>query len=231
VTAAAQSIGGHELAEAAGLTIKKEFEKDPDFEVQTDAGNLPPDMIVRPGPYELQCDLPDGGVHPGYQTLRVHIIQNGKRVAESSCSMTARVTCTVAVATERIAGGEILEAGSFKSIRREVSAAELKERCNAEKLCGLRAKQSIGADQLLTKSQFALPLVIRRGESVRILVRRGTLELTAVGQARNDASVDEPVRVFVNDSGAEIVARTSGLREACLDDPLADSRKNLETHR
>ena len=53
-----------------------------------------------------------------------------------------------------------------------------------------------------------------------ILVKRGALELAARGEARGDAGLDDPVRILVADTGAEIVARASGPREATLDDPL-----------
>lgn len=229
VTAASQTVTSNELTEAAGLILQNELQKDPDIEAQVQAATPTPELVIRPGAYQLQCDLPEGGVHPGVQTVHVHVIQNGKHAAESTCSMCSHVTCPIAIAIERLAAGELLEATSYKIVRREVTAAELKERCNAEKLCGLRSKQSIAADQMLTKSQFAQPLSIRRGEAVRIVVRRGVLELTAVGQARNDASIDDPVRIFISDSGAEVMARTSGLREATLDDPLAGNRDGRTT--
>ena len=219
VMASADVVNGPQLAEAAATAVRNELSKDQDFDVRCESVGNTTDQIIRAGAYELSADLPEEGARPGNQSVRVRILQNGKRVAETVCTVNAHITCTIRVAAEHIPSGDVLEANEVKSIRKEVTANDLRERCDVTKLYGMRARTSISAGQMLTRSEFALPFVIKRGEAVHLTVRRGALELTATGQARGDAALDDPVHIFIADSNAEVVARASGLREACMDDP------------
>ena len=224
VMASAQVVSGAALSEAAAAAVRTELSKDADFDVRCESVGNTNDQIIRAGEYELNADLPEEGPRPGTQSVRVRILQNGKRIAETVCTINAHVICTLRVAAEHIPSGDVLEATEVKSIRREVTANELHERCDTAKLYGMRARSTISAGQMLTRVEFALPYVIKRGDAVHLVVRRGSLELVATGQARNDAAIDDPVKIFVIDSNAEVMARASGVREASMDDPGSKQR-------
>ncbi|MGD0088962.1 MAG: flagellar basal body P-ring formation chaperone FlgA, partial [Planctomycetota bacterium] len=180
---------------------------------------------VRPGPVELGADLAEAELRVGVQSVRVRVMQNGRRAAEAMARVKVRVTGTLTVAAERLSAGDVLTESGYRTIRREFTANDLRARCDPRKLVGMVAKRNIAPDEPLTKALFALPQVIKRGEAVTVLVKRGALELTTQGEARNDAALDDPVRVFLVDSHSEIVARASGARQATLDDPLAGRQK------
>jgi flagellar basal body P-ring formation protein FlgA len=219
VTAASQTITGERLTEIAANAVRAYFAQDADLEAEVIVSSTPGDVLLRPGPVSLDAELPDSGPRPGTLSVRVRVSQNGRRIAEPVAGVLVHVTGSLPVASERLLAGEILGEAGVKLVRRELSAGELASRCTPARLVGMRAKKIIAADEPLTRGLFAAPQVIHRGEAITIVVKRGDLELAARGEARNDAALDEPVRVLVQDSSAEVIARASGAREATLDDP------------
>lgn len=218
VTAEIQNVTGAEVARAAKTALSAEFRKIPDLDAEIEITSQPSDFLLRAAPYDFQIDPADLEARPGNHNIRVRVIQFGHRAAEVIAGLSAKVIATLNVASERINTGDILLESGIKSVRREVTAMELKERCDSSKFIGMRAKQSIAGDQVLLRGCFASPLAIKRGDAVQVVVRRGGLELSAAGEARNDASVGDTVHVFVASSNAEILARASGPHEASMDE-------------
>jgi flagellar basal body P-ring formation protein FlgA len=219
VTATAETIKGSTLSEAVQQSIQNHYQADADMSAEVEITTPAADLIVRIAEHNLEVEVPSGGFRPGSQRVKVRVMHDGKRLAEGNVGVNVRVTGNVVVAAGRIAGDDILQESDLKQVRRELTAADLKSRDDARKLIGMRAKRAIAADEVLVKSMFAMPQVIKRGDLVTIFVRRGNLELATRGEARSDAVLDERVRVLVLDNDAEVNARASGPREATIDDP------------
>ena len=227
VTAASETLSGQRMADVAIAAVKEYFEKDADYETDIELSSIPADLCFRPGPVELAVELPDTGPRPGSQSIRVRILQAGRRMAEHNVGLRVRITGSVQVAAERMLVGDALAESGIKIIRRELTISELQGCSNALQWVGMHAKRVITAGEALNKSSFALPQIIKRGDAVTIFVRRGGLELATRGEARNDAALHDSVRVLVLDSGSEVVARASGSREVTMDEwiPEAPGRK------
>jgi len=219
VTATAETIKGAALAETVQKAIHDYYEANAEMTAEIEVTTPPADLIVRSPLNNLEVEVPVGGFRPGSQRVKVRVTEDGKRLAESNVGVNVRVTGNVTVAAGRIGVDDILQENDLKQVRRELSAADLKLRDDARKLIGMRAKRAIAADELLVKSLFVMPQVIKRGDMVTIFVRRGSLELATRGEARSDANLNERVRVLVLDNDAEVNARASGPREATIDDP------------
>jgi flagella basal body P-ring formation protein FlgA len=224
VTAQSQAIQMQDVMDLVRDSVRAAFEQDSDLETQVEFTNAQQLNPVRPGHTELSVEVPEAGLRPGVQMVRVRVSQSGRRVAETPVSIRVRVTGTVTVAAERIPANAVLEETSIKTLRKELTANEMNLRGELSELIGLRAKQSISAGQILQRRMLAQPLVIKRGDAVSVIVRRGALELTAMGEARADAALNESVRVLLQDNGAEVIGRASGSREVCLDQPGKNNR-------
>jgi flagella basal body P-ring formation protein FlgA len=216
VAALAQMVDGKQMADAVTAAIRAEIEQDRDLEVETEITSVPNNVALRPGDVKLDSELP-AALHPGAQSLRVRILQDSRVTGEACVGVRIQITGSVQVAAERLAAGDILCEADIKSVRRELTSVELRERCDAAKLVNLRAKSAITPGQVLSRSLFAAPHVIKRGDAVTLRLQRGTLELAARTEARTDAAADESVRLRL-DNGAEVIARAVGPREASMDE-------------
>jgi flagellar basal body P-ring formation protein FlgA len=225
VTAQAQAISPEDITVALQDAVRVAYEHDSDLETSVEVVSLQPLNPLRPGPVDISVDLPNNGIRPGSVSLRVAFSQNNRRIADTSVAVRVKVIGTLTVAGDRIPGGTVLSDGDLRTLRRELSSSELEQRCDAHELIGLRAKQTLSAGRPVTKRMVAEPLLVKRGDAVSIVVRRGALELSTRGEARSDAALHDTVRVFVPQSEAEIMARVTGPREVSMDDPRTNASR------
>ncbi len=228
VTASSEALPAAMLADAAAKAVREYFLKDADLVVETEIANAPSDVLLRNAQVSLDVETPPSGFRPGTQAVRVRVLQDGKRVAEASVSLKVRITGSVYVAARRITGNEILDEEDIKEIRRELSPGEMQNRFQGQKLAGMRSRRPVAKDEILQRSGFSVPQVIKRGDLVTIHVRRGGLELATRGEAKSDGLLDEVVRVTLVDGGEEVRARASAVGEVTIDDPNRGRRFNLE---
>lgn len=221
VTALSQAIPAPDVDAAIVEAVRKFYSGDSDLEVSAEVLSQQAFTPIRPGPIEISVDVPDAGLRPTTQSLRVRISQNGRRVAEAAASVRVRVNGTITVATERLPANAVITEADIKTVRKDLSANDLTLRSDANDLIGLRVKQAISSGGVVHRKLLAAPLVIKRGDAVAVTVRRGGLELHSSGEARNDAALNEAVRVFIPDSNAEVAGRAAGPREVALDEPVS----------
>lgn len=217
VTALSQAIPAADVDAAIVDSVRKFYSADSDLEVTADVLSQQPFTPIRPGPIEVSVDIPEAGLRPTTQSLRVRIMQNGRRVAEAAASVRIKVNGSIAVAAERLPVNTVITESDIKTVRKDLSASDLLLRGDANDLIGLRVKQMISAGGVVHRKLLAAPLVIKRGDPVAVVVRRGGLELHSTGEARGDAALNESVRIFIPDSNAEVVGRAAGPREVALD--------------
>jgi len=225
VTALSQAIPAPDVDAAVVDAVRKFYSADSDLEITAEVLSQQAFTPIRPGAIEINVDIPEAGLRPTTQSLRVRIMQNGRRVAEAAASVRVRVNGSITVAAERLAAGTVIADADLKTVRRDLSANDLTLRSEASDLIGLRVKQAISGGGVVHRKLLAAPLVIKRGDPVAVIVRRGGLELHSSGEARNDAALNESVRIFIPDSNAEVVGRAAGPREVALDTPHSQGTK------
>jgi flagella basal body P-ring formation protein FlgA len=72
---------------------------------------------------------------------------------------------------------------------------------------GKRLKQSVKAGQYLRANMLAAPLVIQRGDRVKILVENGPLKIETIGVAKNSGGIGAQIRVENISSKKTVVGR------------------------
>lgn len=83
-------------------------------------------------------------------------------------------------------------------------------------LIGAEARRRLSPGRILTSRDIGPPMLVRRGQSVRIVYARGGLTLTALGTAREDGAFGERVRVVNPDSRMEILGTATGPQEVTV---------------
>ncbi|GAA0758950.1 flagellar basal body P-ring formation chaperone FlgA [Ideonella azotifigens] len=80
-------------------------------------------------------------------------------------------------------------------------------------LVGMSPRRALRAGQVLQKRMLSAPLLVRRGESVRIVARSGPVEVTNAGEAMDPGRLNETVRVRNSRTGRILRARITGAGE------------------
>ncbi len=216
VTAAAQTVPGELLEAETERCVCAALANDPDLEVSLEILNHPAALTLRPGTLKFESDASVVNLRPGVQTVRLHILQNSHTTVEQAMGLRLRLTGSVALAAHRLVSGDSLQDADIKTVRKELNISEYLNRGDASRWVGMRMRKAILADEMLVRTSFVFPPVIKRGEAVTVYYHQNSIELTVRGEARSDAALDEPVRVLITDSGSEIVGRATGLREVSL---------------
>lgn len=106
----------------------------------------------------------------------------------------AEISAEVLIATTSLASGHVLAAEDLASERRDVSNAQdaLSELTAA---VGQALKRSLRPGQVLQRQMLTAPLLVRRGDTVRIVARSGPVEVSNAGEALENGHGDDVIRV------------------------------------
>jgi flagellar basal body P-ring formation protein FlgA len=81
---------------------------------------------------------------------------------------------------------------------------------DAEQLIGLVARRALSPNQPIADADVDAPVAVRRGETVTMVLESGTITLTAQGQALQDGSAGDVIRVVNTTSSITIEATVEG---------------------
>lgn len=121
----------------------------------------------------------------------------------------AQISAMVAVAAAPLAAGQVLTAADMALERRDITAIA-DSSADLAALAGLSSRRTLRPGDVLRKSQLAAPLLVKRGESVRIVARREQIEVSMAGEALDAGALEAQVRVRNVASGTVIRARVTG---------------------
>ena len=115
---------------------------------------------------------------------------------------------TLGVTTE-LKRGHVLTRDDVMAIQVPASQVPRDAIQRVELVEGAELRRRVRPGESLRQAWFKIPPVISRGERVRIVARRGTIQLTTVGQALNNARQNAFVRVKNLDSKKVITGRAT----------------------
>jgi flagella basal body P-ring formation protein FlgA len=127
------------------------------------------------------------------------------------------VLAQVVVAASEIRKGEVLTPRHLATAVQDIS--NLREPClNAQEILGKKITRSLKAGNVILLSQVDFPPMVRKGELVRMIVRKGTLRVSATGVARSDGKKNETIQVQNINSNKIVYCRVSrpGIVEVAL---------------
>jgi flagella basal body P-ring formation protein FlgA len=113
----------------------------------------------------------------------------------------------VVLARRPVARGERLTADDVVVDRRDLSQLPADVVTSLDGLDGVVARRPLAAWTALRRGELEPPSAVHRGDVVLLVAERGALRITAPGEVREDAGLNQPVRVVNRLSRKELVGR------------------------
>ena len=137
--------------------------------------------------------------------MSLQVRATGNRTVEVGCPqpggwklfvpVTIRNEQNVLMLARGVAAGETLSPADITTVRRDTARIAGAVLSDPQLAVGRVARRALGAGTLLGANDLVAPRIIRRGDSVALVSRRGGVEVRVAGKALGDAGQDERVSV------------------------------------
>ena len=111
------------------------------------------------------------------------------------------VTAQILTAERPLPRGHLVGAGDVTLVERDVATMRRGYYTDVKAMAGLRLKQPLLAGQVITPAMLAADRVIRRGQTVTIVVAGGGINISMSGKALADGALNQRIRVENSNSG------------------------------
>jgi flagella basal body P-ring formation protein FlgA len=166
------------------------------------------------------CRVPEGSTirvtfEPGEQ-FRGHALvslvveDNGKKVISRRVNVKIDRYTTLLGAAADLRRGQTISRADLVSIRIAKSKAPKDSVQRPEFVEGSEVRRTIKAGDVIRQAWFKIPPVIARGDRVRVIAKRGAVQLSTFGQALNNATQHAFVRVRNMGSKKIVTGRAIG---------------------
>ncbi|MFN2355672.1 MAG: flagellar basal body P-ring formation chaperone FlgA [Desulfopila sp.] len=119
---------------------------------------------------------------------------NGKVEKNFSVPGDLKALAPVVIATDSLPRGSRLTPANTKKAIKDLTRHD-NPSTNLRRILGKRLKRTIRAHDVIHSSDVEIPPLIQRGQLVKIIIRTGTMHLSATGVARRDGKQGEIIRV------------------------------------
>jgi flagella basal body P-ring formation protein FlgA len=120
---------------------------------------------------------------------------NGQSPWKMYLTVDVVVTEAVLIAARTLPGGHVVTTDEVRVEERDVSGMVGGYLSTANELVGQRLKHQLMAGRVITPSMLQADLMIRRGQSVTILVKSDSLHIRMSGKALADGAVNQRIKV------------------------------------
>lgn len=209
VTTASRRLTGAEQVEAVRRELLA-LRAAPGGELSVQAATLPPDLVLPAGEPELRVRLSPGAERgSGVVSATLEAWVDGSLARTVSVPVRVAVLEEVLVAARTLPRQQPLTAADVRVERRSLRPGQepLREPAAA---VGQRARRTIAQGESLLVPMLERPPAVRRGQRVLLTVEGRGLKAVARGEAREDGSVGQLIRVKNLASGREIYGRVAG---------------------
>ncbi|SHJ80669.1 flagella basal body P-ring formation protein FlgA [Malonomonas rubra DSM 5091] len=201
-------ISQQEMAEVLSDFLTDASERLPGVELRFTAMRLPQPFTVPTGHLDFQVIPAKPGVI-GSRRVTLMTRVDDRVVSNRSIRVEIEALAEILVAADNLRRGEILD--KTNAIFQQQNIAKLKQPLFiADEVLGKRLKRSVRLGQPILRKQVEFPPLVNRGDRVVIRVERGSLLLTAAGEAKQDGVLDETIRVLNVNTHKEIRCRVLG---------------------
>lgn len=191
VTRAFQLVDSGSLLEAARSAIEAAFTNGARIEVE--ATRSPADVRIRPGQVDLVAR--PSAARAGLQTVPVEIMVDGQKDRTVSVSLRVRVFQPVVVLTGAVARSQMITASDLTIDEREVTAFAADLIVDPFVAEGLKTRRAMAAGTFLRSADLEVIPLVRRNAPVVVSTTAGRVTIRSTGQALEDGTMGQMVRV------------------------------------
>ena len=190
VTTQSQPVSGRQIAEIARSFLS-----------QTAVGStvnlleLPADVQVPAGKLELAPELYGAIRYNGQTTVNVSLRTDGRSFVKVPVQFEVRRVLDVVVAAANLNAGDILTEQSVRLERMDVGKLAAGYLTELNKAVGQQVRYAMPPGSVLSERNLSRPILIKRGENIRIVARVGELEVFANGVTFSQGAAGDLVRV------------------------------------
>ena len=195
-TAEARMLEASEVAKAAIDEVYRQADVQPgDERLQVRVLSLPEGIEVPEGEVQLQVDLLYGLRYNAPTVARVVVMQDMQKVGQTILRLDVRRYQEVVVAARMLPGKTLLQPGDLKKLRLETGRLPNGFLLDSSKALGQQLQRPLRSGEVLMDSMLLQPIAMHRGAAVTIQVRQGDMIVSAAGEALQDGSVGQRIRV------------------------------------
>lgn len=196
VTTNSQVVNGQALLDKAVATIEQQI----GHGVSSEDYNITPvtgvqDVIIPAGTMMLSADVPYGVRYNTTTNVTVSISVNGQLFSKVALNFNVKLYGQVVVVNRQVSFGEILTTDNVRYERLETGRLGAGYFKDMNKVLGLAARRSLPPGMVVLDTNVNKPLLIKQGNMVNIVAYIGSMEVSATGQAMQDGSEGQLIRV------------------------------------
>ncbi len=165
----------------------------PDIELRFTSVRAPESIILPTGDIQHTVTPSKPGII-GSSSFSIIFQVDGKTV--KNCTVRGKLEVIAEVATARVnmRRGNIITADQLKMTRLDISKFD-KPYPAIDLVVGMQAKRTIRAGRVIDRQNVELPPIIKKGQPVKIVASRGSLQVSANGVAIMDGRLGDFIRV------------------------------------
>lgn len=166
---------------------------------------FPPTFVLPRGRLSTEVIPSEPGII-GSRRFSIVFRIDGETVRNLSLRGELEAIASVVVAAADLNRGDVLSERDLNLVEMDLSG--VRDPCfKLDEIVGKKLKRSLRQGTPLDLGGVEFPPMIKRGELVTIILRRGAIQLTAQGQALQDGLRDETIRVRNSNSQRDILGR------------------------
>ncbi len=210
VTPAVTSVSAASLYKEAGDKLREVF-RGADARMAAVDGLV--DLVVPAAnqAIDLRVDLQDRVPRAGSWSVPVEIVVDGAAYRTIWTSWTVELWQRRYVLRHHVRAGRELVAGDFELARVPVAPGPAQQALDPMALGASTLLRDMAKGSVVTDRDVQRKIVIRRGDSVGIEIRRRSVTVRAMAVAKQDGRIGDRIAVSLNGSQKELVAIVTGL--------------------
>jgi len=205
VTAGSRLIRGEELFQAAKAYVVERWKGEEDLLISP--APLPPDLIIPSGEHQLKARPSLKSNLLGSTPLVVEVWVDGRLYRSVNVGLKVSPLGEVVVAARPVPRHALLQPEDLKLERRDLSALPSEAIRDPEKAVGRRTTKALSKGEVLLPKAVEDPPWVKKGDFVTLVAEAPGLTITVQGQAREEGSRGQLIRVRNVSSGREVYGR------------------------
>lgn len=200
VTRSSQIISGNILVERAVEFLKEQLTWKEE-EVKITVQSQIPDSVLPPGEITFLPSCSQNTNSIGNISVFIDILVNKTTVKKVCVTLNLKVYLDVIVSKKDIKSGEIFSPDLISIENREITQLNRDALTSMEQIKDMVALTGIKRGTIITEKLIDSPVIIRQGEQVYIIAKTGSIEVRALGKARQNGRLGDTIFVVNIDSG------------------------------